>query len=115
MAKKSAPSTNAKPKEVKKASEPVAAEKTATNSVSRTSSNGVAMAAATGLGNHEIGETAGAVWCYLTEKESTSLSTIKKELNVSSELLLAAVGWLAREDKLEFAISGKTVKISLKS
>jgi hypothetical protein len=35
-------------------------------------------------------------------------------LNLSADLLLAAVGWLAREEKLEFNVSGKSVKLSLK-
>jgi Winged helix-turn-helix domain (DUF2582) len=112
--KKSAGSTAAEPKATTKASKP-AAEKKSTKSASNAATNGKASTAATGFGNHQIGETAGAVWFYLTEEGETSLATIKKDLSLSADLLLAAIGWLAREGKLEFAVSGKTVKISLKS
>jgi hypothetical protein len=43
-----------------------------------------------------------------------SLAALKKATGASNELVLAAIGWLAREDKLEFTASGKTVKISLR-
>ncbi len=113
--KKSAASTAAEPIAAKKASKPAATKKATTNLASKVATNGEALTATTGLDNHQIGETAGAVWYYLTEQGETSLAKIKKDLSVSADLLLAAVGWLAREEKLEFAVSGKTVKISLKS
>ena len=113
--KKSAVSTAAEPKAAAEASKPVAAKKTTTKSASKAATDVKASTAATALCNHQIGETAGAVWFYLTDEGEASLATIKKDLSVSDDLLLAAVGWLAREEKLEFAVSGKTVKISLKS
>jgi Winged helix-turn-helix domain (DUF2582) len=112
--KKSAGSIAAEPKTEAKAAKP-AAKKTSTKSVSDAAINANASTAATGFGDHQIGETAGAVWFYLTEAGETSIATIKKDLSLSADLLLAAIGWLAREGKLEFALSGKTVKISLKS
>jgi hypothetical protein len=126
MAKKTAPkktaaaSTAAEPKATTKAPKPAAATKPAaakkapTKSESKAASNGDSSTAATALGTHQIGETAGAVWYYLTENSEASLATIKKDLNLSADLLLAAVGWLAREEKLEFNVSGKSVKLSLK-
>jgi hypothetical protein len=54
------------------------------------------------------------VWLYLTDNGETSLATLKKEIHTTPELLCAAVGWLAREDKLDFNVNGKTVKVSLK-
>ncbi len=78
-------------------------------------SNGDATTATTGnLSAEQIGLTAGSVWGYLTEKGPTSLATIKKEIGASADLVLAAIGWLAREEKLDFTTSGKTVKIGLK-
>jgi hypothetical protein len=112
--KKSAAATGAEPKAATKASKPTAAKKTTTKSESKTATNGEVSTSAAVLGNHQIGETAGAVWLYLTEKGEVPLTTIKKDLSMSADLLLAAVGWLAREEKLWFAVSGKTVKISLK-
>lgn len=113
--KKSATSIEAEPKTAAQAVKPATAKKSTAKSTTKAATNGEASTAATALGNHQIGETAGAVWNYLTGKEKVSLATIKKDLRVSSELLLAAVGWLAREDKLEFAGSGSSVKISLRS
>lgn len=116
MAKKKADtSTAAEPKASPKALKPTAAKKLTTKSTTQVAANGQISVADTKLGNHQIGQTAGAVWIYLTDKEKTSLATMKKDLSVSSDLLLAAVGWLAREDKLEFSVSGNSVRISLKS
>ena len=113
--KKSAVSTAAEPKAATEASKPAAAKKATTKSASKAATNVEASSASTSLGNHQIGETAGVIWFYLTEEGEASLATIKKDLSMSDNLLLAAIGWLAREEKLEFAVSGKTVNISLKS
>lgn len=114
--KKTAASTAAEPKATTKAPKPAAAAKPAAarKPTAKAASNGDSSTAATALGTHQIGETAGAVWYYLTENSEASLATIKKDLNLSADLLLAAVGWLAREEKLEFNVSGKSVKLSLK-
>ena len=113
--KKSDASIAAEPKALPKALKPTAAKKLTTKSTTQAAANGQSSIAATTFGNHQIGQTAGAVWTYLTDKEKTSLATMKKDLSVSSDLLLAAVGWLAREDKLEFSVSGRSLTISLKS
>lgn len=81
---------------------------------SKASSNGDGSTAAAVLGHDQIGITAGAIWMYLTDNGETSLATLKKEVKAPGDLVLAAVGWLAREDKLDFAVNGKTVKVSLK-
>ena len=61
-----------------------------------------------------IGHTAGDVWGYLSAGEPRTIAEIKKSIPGSSDLVVAAIGWLAREDKLEFVTSGKTVKIGLR-
>lgn len=66
------------------------------------------------LSLESIGETSGQVWQVLVESGSSSLTDLKKSLGASPELIAAAVGWLAREDKLSFNGSGKTVKFSLR-
>jgi hypothetical protein len=96
-----------------KASAP--AKATATKkSAPKSESNGDAASAADVLGHEQIGFVAGDVWVYLTDNGQTSLATLKKEVNTTPELLCAAVGWLAREDKLDFEINGKSVKVALK-
>ncbi len=108
------PATVKAAKAAAKASKPAAVKKTSAKSESKAATNGAASTTVTTLGNHQIGEAAGAVWYYLSENGEASLSAIKKELSLSADLLLAAVGWLAREEKLKFNVSGKTVKLSLK-
>ena len=61
-----------------------------------------------------IAEVAGEDWQLLSENDSQTLAAIKKSINAPADVVLAAVGWLAREGKLEFTVSGKTLKISLK-
>jgi hypothetical protein len=83
-------------------------------SAPKTESNGDASTAANVLGHEQIGFVAGDVWVYLTDNGQSSLATLKKAMNTTPELLCAAVGWLAREDKLDFEINGKSVKVALK-
>jgi hypothetical protein len=62
----------------------------------------------------EIGHVAGEVWGVLSRGETLTLAALKKEIKSPGDLVLAAIGWLAREDKLQFETSGRTVKISLR-
>ena len=64
--------------------------------------------------DNKIGQTAGVVWHYLNKNKEATPDKIKKETKVSEELLNQAIGWLAREDKIQFMPAGKYVKISLK-
>jgi hypothetical protein len=61
-----------------------------------------------------IGHAAGEVWGYLSGGEPRTIVEIKKSVKVPGDLVVAAIGWLAREDKLDFVTSGKTVKIGLR-
>ena len=64
--------------------------------------------------NHEIGQVAGKLWRTLDDQGAQSLAALKKSTNATDDLVVAAVGWLAREDKLEFATrDGRLVKVSL--
>jgi len=66
------------------------------------------------LSNDQIGETAGEVWHVLAEHGGQSLTALKKSIDAPAELVVAAVGWLAREGKLDFATCGRSVKVSLR-
>ena len=68
----------------------------------------------TAISNEQIGHVAGQLWHLLDKRGAQNLAAVKKAINVPSELTFAAIGWLAREDKLEFANSGRTLKISLR-
>jgi len=61
-----------------------------------------------------IGETAGKVWRLLNENGEASLSQLKKGVKVDPNLILQAIGWLAREDKLRIEKNGRYVIYSLK-
>ena len=61
----------------------------------------------------EIGHVAGDVWAALVEEDELTLTALKKAVKAPPELVVAAIGWLAREDKLEFG-SGATPKIGLR-
>jgi hypothetical protein len=62
----------------------------------------------------QIGVAAGEVWRMLEQSGPLSLPQLKKKLNGSSELLAFAVGWLAREDKLEIIVEKKSFRVQLK-
>ncbi len=108
----SAPMTSAKPAASKPTPTKPTAQKKST--ASKVATNGDASTGSDELGHDQIGFVAGDVWLYLTDNGETSLATLKKEIHTTPELLCAAVGWLAREDKLDFNVNGKTVKVSLK-
>ena len=105
MAKKKPASSDAKPKAVKKASAVPGTdseEKQSVNAATRT------------FTHDDIGHVAGLVWQSLNERGEQSLASIKSSVDAPSDLVLAAIGWLAREDKLGFATKGRSVVLSLR-
>ena len=50
----------------------------------------------------KIGEMAGRVWKTLGEKEDVDISRIPQILKEKGEIVYQALGWLAREDKIDF-------------
>jgi hypothetical protein len=64
--------------------------------------------------NHEIGQVAGKLWQTLDGQGAQNLAALKKSTNAPDDLVVAAVGWLAREDKLDFSTrDGRSVRVSL--
>ena len=61
-----------------------------------------------------IGEAAGISWRYLEQHGETTLSKLKQGTKLSDQLLLMALGWLARENKLNFVQDRRSLKVSLK-
>ncbi len=65
---------------------------------------------------YAIGETAGKIYKALEQKGEQTVSKVQKEIGVSDESLFnQAIGWLARENNINFNKMGKTLKISLLS
>jgi hypothetical protein len=62
----------------------------------------------------EIGHVAGDVWGALSQKGPLTLAGIKKEVQAPGDVVMAAIGWLAREDKLDFTVAGRVVKVALR-
>ncbi len=61
-----------------------------------------------------IGETAGLIWRHLSSKGPTTLTVLAKQVAVPRDLLLQAIGWLARENKIEITDKGRGKTFSLK-
>jgi len=62
----------------------------------------------------EIGSAAGEVWLALTQNNNQTVAALKKSVQAPGDLVAAGIGWLAREEKLDFEQKGKTVRISLR-
>jgi hypothetical protein len=48
----------------------------------------------------QIGKTAGAVWKILADNGPMTMAKLVKTAGSSRDLVMQAVGWLAREDKV---------------
>jgi hypothetical protein len=64
--------------------------------------------------NSQVGETAGKVWHALSSAGPQTLAQLRKRLAGSAELLSFALGWLAREDKIEIIPERKSFRVCLK-
>lgn len=62
----------------------------------------------------QIGETAGEVWQFLEKNGDTSLPQLTKSVNADDFVIAAALGWLAREDKIEVYVKGRSKRVKLK-
>lgn len=61
----------------------------------------------------KIGETAGKVWDVLSKKKELSLSQIPKAVKETDALVYQALGWLAREDKIQYLTKGNRTIVKL--
>ncbi|MGD9724075.1 MAG: winged helix-turn-helix domain-containing protein [Pirellulales bacterium] len=48
----------------------------------------------------QIGDTAGLVWHHLNQHGPRTLSQLVKEVDAPRDVIMQAIGWLAREDKV---------------
>ena len=62
----------------------------------------------------QVGVTAGKVWHALNDSGPQTLAQLKKKLNGSGELVSFALGWLAREDKIDIFQEKRSLKVTLK-
>ncbi|MFP4116822.1 MAG: winged helix-turn-helix domain-containing protein [Candidatus Aenigmatarchaeota archaeon] len=61
-----------------------------------------------------IGELAGKIYHFLESNGEASMSQIAKNIDGPKSKTNMAIGWLAREDKLEFFKKGNGTGIRLK-
>lgn len=61
-----------------------------------------------------IGEIAGDVWDFLESEGESSLSAVNKSVSEPRSRVNMAIGWLAREGKLEFNSEGRGISVDLK-
>jgi hypothetical protein len=62
----------------------------------------------------QVGEAAGKIWHALNDFGPQTTTQLKKKLNGSSELVDFALGWLAREDKVDLSRDKKSIKVALR-
>ena len=61
-----------------------------------------------------IGHAAGLIWKALSDdREGVTLAKLQKIKGVTQNDALAALGWLAREGKIEFDEEGRTTRVRL--
>jgi len=63
----------------------------------------------------EVGKTAGTIWRYLSEQDRIAITKLPKALQVRQTIVYQALGWLAREDKIEYQTEGNVTYIRLAS
>ncbi len=63
---------------------------------------------------HQIGVAAGKVWMFLKQNGESNLNQLKKGIKADPNLILQAIGWLAREDKLRIEKEGRFITYALK-
>lgn len=62
----------------------------------------------------QVGETAGRVWQVLNTEGAQTLTQLKKKVNGNNEVVTFAIGWLAREDKIDITSDKKNLRLQLK-
>ncbi|MGV8042280.1 MAG: winged helix-turn-helix domain-containing protein [Thermoanaerobaculaceae bacterium] len=63
---------------------------------------------------NDVGELAGRVWHYLDEHGRCSLTAVEGGIEAPRGLVLMAIGWLAREGKVELLQEGRTTLVCLR-
>lgn len=61
-----------------------------------------------------IGETAGLVWRALSENGPMPMAKLVKAVGQPRDMTMQALGWLAREDKVNITAKGRSHEVALK-
>ena len=61
----------------------------------------------------EMGVNAGLVWNALNENGAMTVKNLKKVTKLKDKQIYAAMGWLAREDKISVAEADNDLEVTL--
>jgi hypothetical protein len=61
----------------------------------------------------KIGNDAGCIWNVLHENGTKSVKELKKLTKLNEKEIYAAIGWLAREEKLLFEQDGSEIYLAV--
>ena len=64
--------------------------------------------------HEQIIESAGQIYNYLNTKGEVSINKMKKDLSLNENFAEMGLGWLSREDKLEYTQKAKSVTVKLR-
>ena len=62
----------------------------------------------------QIIESAGQIYNYLSNKGEVSINKMKKDLSLNENFAEMGLGWLSREDKIEYTKKIRSVSVKLK-
>lgn len=62
----------------------------------------------------QIGMSAGQIYEFLNNNGETTVTKMKKELDLKGNFADLGLGWLAREGKVEISKKGSSVNVRLK-
>ena len=62
----------------------------------------------------QIGHTAGKIWETLNGQKPVSVSRLPKLVGEKDTVVYQALGWLAREDKVEYQTKSNRTTVSLR-
>jgi hypothetical protein len=64
--------------------------------------------------NEQIGKVAGTIWHILEANGEMTFAKLKKEVAAAGPLFDWAIGWLAREDKIDLTQEKRSFRVCLK-
>jgi hypothetical protein len=62
----------------------------------------------------EIGTAAGTIWHYLDKNGAASVTKVATDTGIGKNDIQRAIGWLAKEGKLDVELKGRVELLSLK-
>ncbi len=62
----------------------------------------------------EIGQTAGEIWQRLSNNGTSTVAKLVKEVGQSRDTVMQALGWPAREEKIEIVEKGRSRIVTLR-